>query len=334
LPQGALLDHLPAILDRLAVWCDGGEEGAEAALTDLAGGHALQRLGFGLDLVVIGLEYAELRRILLARLLQQDGFAGRELVRLNEGIDRVVQFAIRRYSDQRELLRDRFIGILGHDLRTPLEAATLAASALLRSEALESKDRKRVLIVARSTERMTRLVGAVLDFARGHLGDGIPSNPQNGDMEEICASAVADAEAAYPERSITLDASGDLRGAFDRDRALQALGNLIRNAVHYGEDPICVRAWQAERNDAVFTSVSNRGAPISDETKARLFDPFAHASRSHRGGLGLGLYIVSQIVAAHGGTCEVTSNRDETTFTLRWPRAVPSTGDQTLRRDR
>jgi signal transduction histidine kinase len=323
LDRGALLDHLPEVLNGLAAWMEGRKEEADRCFAALADGHALQRLGFGIELAVVSIEYAWLRHVILEHVLRLPAApdSGQQLVRLNAGLDRAVQFSIRRYTERRDLVRDRFIGILGHDLRNPLNAATVATHMLLQSETLPEQDRRFVLTIARSTARMNHIVRDVLDFARGHLGGGIPAHPAGCDMGEICRSAVEEISAAHPLRKIELSTRGDLRGTFDRERVLQAIGNLLGNAIQHGRDPIQVQVWERDDREAIVTRVANRGAAIPREMIGKLFDPFVRAGDEPKQSLGLGLYIVAQIARAHGATYDIASNDEQTVVEIRWPRS-------------
>jgi signal transduction histidine kinase len=167
------------------------------------------------------------------------------------------------------------------------------------------------------------MINDVLDFARGHLGGGIPANPTNNDMGEIVKAAADEAVGANPQRTITCTVEGDLRGAFDRDRVHQAITNLIGNAVNHTHDAIEIRAFESADGHAVFTEVTSHGEPIPEPIRRRLFDPFASfdgAAPRKALGLGLGLYIVQQIALAHGGMCEVRCDDHGNTFSIRWPR--------------
>jgi len=323
LERGALIDHLPEVIEGLAAWVDGATDEADRFFEALADGHALQRLGFGIELATLTVEYAWLRRVVLRRLesLQGTPELGRDRTRFNEGLDRAVTLSIRRYSEERDQQRDRFIGILGHDLRTPLQSISMATHRLLGSNSLAPDDRKPAQIVAKAVARMDRLIADVLDFARGHLGPGIPAVPNACDMGAICRSAVEEARAACPDRSIEVATRGDLQGTWDESRVHQALGNLVRNAIEHGQDPIAVTAWEGDDREAVFTRVVSHGPAIPDTTLRTLFDAFSHVKQDHRSGLGLGLYIVAQIARAHGAACEVASSDRETAFTIRWARA-------------
>lgn len=323
LNHGALVDHLPDVLDALAAWLDGDTPTAERGFAAFAEQHALARLALGIEIDVLHIEYARLRRAILHELLAL-GWSDElrdDLIPLNDAIDRAIYVAVRRYSEHREYMRERFIGILAHDLRNPLNATSMAVDALLESASLGSADRARVLMISRAAQRMERMIDDVLDFARGHLGGGIPVQRTADNLADIAHTAVEEATNAHPDRAIHVSTIGDLRGRFDRDRVLQALGNLITNAVRYGMDPIRVDAWESDQRDAVFTRVTNAARErIPDAMLATLFEPFRQADDQRQGSLGLGLYIVAEIARAHGGTCEVSSSESETSFTIRWPR--------------
>jgi signal transduction histidine kinase len=321
LERGALIDHLPEVLDGLAAWIEGGSQQAEAAFAALADGHAVQRLGVGIELALVSTEYAAVRHVVLKHLLSVESSAEvrEDLILFDQGLDRAIQLATRRYIEHRDYLRDRFVSILGHDLRNPLNAASMATTLLMRSETLKPAEHDRLQTIARAHERMASMIDDVLDFARGHLAGGIPVTPATADLAEICHSVAEEVRNAHPERAIEIRTQGDLRGSFDRERALQAIGNLLSNAIRHGEDPIVLTAGEADDCHAVFTRVSNGGRGISPERIPTLFDAFGQAD-GQQSGVGLGLYIVMQIARAHGGTCEVSSSADETAFTIRWPR--------------
>jgi signal transduction histidine kinase len=326
LERGALLDHLPEVLNGLAAWVEGKSEEADVAFAALADGHAIQRLGFGIELPVVNIEYSWLRSVIMKHLLAIAWSPQHrlELIALNEGLDRAIQFAVRRYTEHRDYVRDRFISILGHDLRNPLGSAAWAAHALLEAGTLADLDRKRVLTISRAAERMDRMIRDVLDFARGHLGGGIPANPTQCDMGELCRSVVEEAEGAHPERRIEISTTGMLNGTFDRDRVFQAVANLLGNAIQHGDGPIAVAVWEADDHASLFTRVTNRGRAIPAELIPKLFDPFTHAGDETKGNLGLGLFIVAQVARAHGATYDVSSSDAETAFTIHWPRAPRS----------
>ena len=309
-----LIDHVPAFLGALADWIEGDVEGAEQTFQELTEGPALLELGYGVGLETLTRELSKLRVVLVRELLAALPADG-SLVRLQQAMDNAIDDSIRRYAARREEVRERFIGILGHDLRDPLSTVIISARTLASNQHIDREHRLAAARIVRACNRMQRMINDVLDFARGHLGTGIPAYPMAADMGEICRAATDEMIAAHPQRTIQLETSGDLHGAFDRDRVHQAMTNLLANAIHHGEGAIDVRV---HGGDAIVTEVTSHGAPIPESLRAQIFDPFAHSEGS--AGLGLGLYIVHQIAAAHGAHCDVSSDANGTTFRIRWPR--------------
>jgi signal transduction histidine kinase len=318
-----LYDHLAEFLDGLANWIDGKTELAERAFDVLVNGHALQRLGYGVGLETLTREYSKLRMVLMRMTLKlcSSDEARESLVRMHEGMDHAIGAAMTQYARRREEVRERFITILGHDLRDPLSTVMISSNMLAANPGLKPDLRMVASRMTRATYRMQRMINDVLDFARGHLGGGIPANPTLNDMGEIVRAAADEAIGANPQRTITCKVKGDLRGAFDRDRVHQAITNLISNAVHHTDAAIEISAFEGDDRHAIYTEITSHGAPIPDDVRRRLFDPFAHFDgASARRGLGLGLYIVQQIALAHGAMCDVRSDEHGNVFSIRWPR--------------
>jgi sigma-B regulation protein RsbU (phosphoserine phosphatase) len=217
-----------------------------------------------------------------------------------------------------EEARDRFIAILGHDLRNPL-SAIMTSAELLAEAGLDGIFARAVDRIARSTQRMGAMIGDLLDFARGRLGGGIPIEREPCDLGRIAGDEVDEMRQAYPGRDIRCEATGDLAGAWDADRIEQLLSNLIGNSIQHGIDPISVSARDA--GEVVVVAIHNGGPPIPPATLPRLFEPFQQGAPGASEGLGLGLYIAGEIVRAHGGTIGVTSSEAEgTTVTVSLPR--------------
>jgi signal transduction histidine kinase len=211
--------------------------------------------------------------------------------------------------------KDRQIAILAHDLRTPLTAIEMVAESMARRDPSPRNltQTERIIRAARRMDAMTR---DLLDFAR--IGDGgLPMARTEADLGQVVREAIEEVGAAHPERPIDVDLSGDLSGNWDAERLQQALANLVANAVQYGTGEIAVRARR--RGADVELMVWNEGAPIPESRIGHIFEPF---ERGHAGGtgLGLGLYIVREIVRAHGGSVRVSSSREGgTLFTLVLP---------------
>lgn len=333
LGRPAVLDHLPEFLRSLADWVDAhlASGGPAKPFTSLAEGHALQRLSFGIPLETLTREYAVLRNVVLTEILREELPPGsmQALVALDLGFDLAVREAIHRYAAQRDAVRERFIGILGHDLRSPLGAISVSADTLLSLDGVPPNATRVAARIARSVKRMVRMIDDVLDFARSHLGGGIPASPTRNDLGDLCRDAIEEACAAWPDRAIRLEACGDLRGTWDGERMVQALGNLLSNAIAHGADPIVVRAWEADDRKTVFASVTNHGPAIPDDLLPHIFDPFRRGKSHGSSSVGLGLYIVQQIALAHGGECTMRSDDEATVATLAFPRVpVEETPDR------
>lgn len=214
--------------------------------------------------------------------------------------------------------REEFMAILGHDLRNPLNVVTLATKALRRSDPTESQLRN-LDQIARSTRRMEGLIFDLLDLARGRLGGGIPVMRAPTDLRRKADDVVSAARVVHSDRVIECDAVGDLTGEWDPARVEQALTNLLDNAILHGVDPI--RLSLRDEGREVVTRVHSYGAPIPAAVLPAIFEPFHRRPRGRTEGLGLGLYIVHEIVRAHGGSVSVRSSETEgTTFTARWPK--------------
>lgn len=230
----------------------------------------------------------------------------------------------------------RLLGIVGHDIRGPLSAITLSAATLLGQQGLSAAQKRSVQRIARSAERIERLVALLLDFTRAQLGLTLPLRPVPVCMASLCERVLDEVQTAHPSRSLHLEASGDTCGEWDPDRLMQVLGNLVSNAVRYSpeEGPVEVRIHGGR--DAVTLQVHNRGAPIPPEARPTLFLPFRRgekASAMASEGMGLGLYIVREVVKAHEGSITVESTEEDgTTFSVLLPRRVlgarPGRGEQ------
>jgi signal transduction histidine kinase len=325
LPDSAIVDHMPEFLYELARAIVGDPDATQQVYERIISGHALQRLGFGVSLATLLEEYAALRQVILAHLLRAAPVESlrEELLELDRTLELAIGGSIRAFAAQRDEQREHFISVLGHDLRGPLQALSMGAENILRRpDCGEPLHARAAAAMRRSAERMGRLISDVIDFARGKLGGGIPSVPQTCDMGEVCREVVDELLVAHPDRQLSLLLDGDLVGSWDRDRVVQAIANLVANALAHGADPITVRAFVAPDRQTVTTEVHNHGPAIPPEMIPHLFDAYRRGKTSAPGGLGLGLYIVQQIALAHGGECFVRSTEEEgTTFSIQWPRA-------------
>lgn len=224
---------------------------------------------------------------------------------------------------EREALRERLLGILGHDLRTPLSAILVVAERILRRTGLTAGDREGAELVRRNARRMQRMILALLDFTRSRLGGGLPILREPADLAVVCREAAANAELSRPGARLVLDIPARVQGSWDPDRLAQVVDNLLRNALDHGDPSAPVSLSLRVDSGGAVLEVKNLGAPIAAERIGSIFDPFAVAAGARRGGgLGLGLYIVHEIIAAHGGSVALRSSEQlGTIVTVRLPAA-------------
>jgi signal transduction histidine kinase/FixJ family two-component response regulator len=232
------------------------------------------------------------------------------------------QIAIAVDRDASERFRELFIGILGHDLRNPLSAVLMAHHLLL---ATASPAEQRLLMrLGNSAQRMDRMITQLLDFTRARSGGGIALSREPSDLGVICAQTVEELKTSNPERQFQLTITGDARGHWDTDRMAQVFSNLIANAVTYGNRDTAVEIRLTAGMSEVACTIRNFGPAIPVELVPYLFDPFRrarHTKAAAAQGLGLGLFICQQIVAAHGGKTLVESSEARgTLFTVTLPK--------------
>jgi signal transduction histidine kinase len=223
-------------------------------------------------------------------------------------------------------LRERVMGILGHDLRNPLAAMTLAASTLLRRGDLPDDATRTIARIDRGARRMTEMIETLLDFTRVRVsGKALPIVRTRSDLAEVAKEIVEELRAAWPDRSISLETEGCTQGLVDAQRIAQALSNLIGNAIMYGGSSEPIRVSIEGDETALRARVHNLGRPIPEALLADLFEPFkrGHPDVISPHGLGLGLFVVKEIVTAHGGSVAVESTLEKgTTFSLHLPRTI------------
>jgi phosphoserine phosphatase RsbU/P len=216
-------------------------------------------------------------------------------------------------------LREQFIAVLGHDLRNPL-ASIVAGTRLIQKSKLDERAEAIVLMMQKSVARMASLIDNVLDFARGRLGGGIALTLSTLPLEPVLQQIVDELQSTHPESIIKADFALTKPVTADAVRIGQLFSNLLGNALTYGAEgePVTVRAKTTD--DRFELAVCNSGNAITPAAMERLFFPFSRGEvRPSQQGLGLGLYIASEIAKAHGGTIDVTSTPELTCFRLRMP---------------
>ncbi|MFL5344836.1 MAG: ATP-binding protein [Hyalangium sp.] len=245
-----------------------------------------------------------------------------EQKRSEEERQRLLSEARRRVEFEQQL-----VGIVSHDLRGPLNAIIAGASMMLQRDTIEPWQAKTVARILSCAERSNRLIRDLLDFTQARMGGGIPVKPAPADFHELTLQVLEETRAAHVERDIQASQSGDGRGQWDADRMAQVVSNLVVNALKYSPEKTPVRVETRGEEERVLLCVRNVGEPIAADLLPRIFEPLRRgkrrANRSDRS-IGLGLYIVRELVQAHGGTVEVTSTEAEgTSFTVSLPRTPP-----------
>jgi phosphoserine phosphatase RsbU/P len=218
-------------------------------------------------------------------------------------------------------LREQFIAVLGHDLRNPISAVSAGAKMLLR-QPLDERSAFIARQMESSAKRMGDLVSDILDFAHGRLGNGIPLEQRPVEnLSEALRAIVSELQGAHPERVIHTHIEIEGLVYCDPNRIAQLFSNLLANALTHGDPNSPVSVLAQVMGDQVVLSVTNQGAPIPAETLPQLFQPYTRRTgNSSPAGLGLGLYIASEIARSHAGRISVSSSaQDGTTFTFSCP---------------
>jgi len=220
--------------------------------------------------------------------------------------------------------RERLIGIVGHDLRNPLNTMLMASGLLLAHGALGDADSRLVSRIVNSGERMARMINQLLEFTRARLGGGFPLMLARTDLGDICRNIVDELRLSA-SAEIRLDVAGDLTGTWDADRLAEVVSNLTANAIDHAAAGTTVAIDVHADGIAVVAAITNHGVCIPEDELPVIFEVFRSGDGTARtaGHLGLGLYISSEVVRSHGGTLSVRSSDGTTTFTMRLPR-VPA----------
>jgi signal transduction histidine kinase len=224
-------------------------------------------------------------------------------------------------------LRQRFeqdlVGIVSHDLRSPLNAISLAAESALRRGESNERNRRSLHIIHSAAGRASRLVHDLLDYTQVLHGSGLPIKREDFCLLKLANEIVDELRPSFPSSEFMFESEGETQGHWDRDRLAQLVTNLVGNASTYGSGaPIRVRVVGNESD--VSLHVHNHGEPIPAELIPGVFEPLRRGTENRRAGnIGLGLFIVNEIVLAHGGTVAVQSSvEDGTTFSVNLPRGT------------
>jgi len=338
--QLALRNHADKILRAIAKDLSTPQSGAEqlakshgkapglpGAPETAAQTHGLLRAKSGFDINQMTSEYRALRASVLRLWFEACGSQAshlEDIVRFNEAIDQALAESVAFYSERVEQGRNLFLGMLGHDMRSPLQVIQMTAAMLARPNggAIAADAAARLV---KSGKRMQALLDDLVDFNRVNLGMGITVHRQPSDLGQVFEEGVAQLRAAHPQRRIELQVRGATVGAWDAASLQRVLDNLVGNALKYGSQDSSVRVIVNGEAEDVIIEVHNEGVQIDPETLESLFEPLKRGQ--HQGepdrsetSLGLGLYISREVVKAHGGEIRAISSPGETVFVARLAR--------------
>jgi signal transduction histidine kinase len=289
--------------------------------------HAFLRAQSGFDINQMAAEYRALRASVLqlwAEAGDPEGTDYRDMVRFNEAIDQALAESVAFFSAKLTEERNLLLGMMGHDMRSPLHVIQMSASYLAQLDAGDRVSATAARIVKSGTQ-LNALLNDLIDFNRTNLGLGIHIAPTGVNLASLFADALEQLRASHPGRQIELQAIGNVSGTWDPHRLHQLLSNLVLNALKYGAADAPVRVMIVGTPGEVEISVHNRGPIIERSSLHHIFDPLVRGEEASDksesdGSLGLGLYIARQIAIAHGGDIAVRSDENETVFTVRLPR--------------
>lgn len=286
--------------------------------------HGTDRFAEGFDLRELVSEYRALRATVIRLWTPEMCSEDREtqLSRFHEAIDQALHESVLRYSEEVNRARELFLGVIGHDLRTPLGAILLSAQYLLQTNGLAGDQIKATAVIQTSGTRIQKMLSDLLDVTRTRLGGGLPIEPRPMDVSRTAKHVTEEAHAFHPTRTVVFTATGDCRGTWDETRLYQLLANLVENAIRHGGSEAPVKVEAVGKADEVQIAVHNEGAPILQSEIGRIFEPMKQTEEGPKRaeGLGLGLYIARAIASAHHGAIDVQSTKETgTTFTVRLP---------------
>ena len=309
--------------------------------------HGVDRVGAGFHITDVIAEYRALRasvlRLWRESLPQPNLHDIDDITRFEESLDQSLTRGVGSYTKRIDESRQMFLAILSHDLRNPLHTIRTAANVVM----LQNKNPATAVamsMITKNTDAMMQLISDLIDFSSSGLGQAMPLNRGPVDLEELCRDVIDSFRTSHPGRTFRFHSDGAVHGVWDAGRIRQVVSNLTGNAIQHGspEGPIDLSvtsngtgsAGTSPGGPTVVLSVRNQGAPIPPDLLPTIFDPLRRyatresASQRTPGSIGLGLYIVREIVVAKGGTVEVASTAEEgTTFTVRIPRFLPVDGD-------
>jgi signal transduction histidine kinase len=218
-------------------------------------------------------------------------------------------------------LQERLLAAVSHDLNNPLAAVRAGLDLMGKLGPLDARQRSVVDRMRASARRMERLVADLLGFAHGRREGDFPVRRVETELGKICEAVVAEFRQTFPHHAIHLSVTGDDKGTLDPVRLEQVASNLLSNAIRHGDPAEPIEVGVVGLPGELLLAVVNRGSPIPPDLLPLVFEPFRSGPKN-RGGLGLGLFVVKEIVAAHGGSVQVRSDPEATAFEVRLPRCM------------
>jgi signal transduction histidine kinase len=336
----ALRDHIHQILEFIVTDIESAQTSSEqtrksqgrkerSLAQSAAEIHAALRLAGGFDIGQMASEYRALRASVIKLWgktnLPMDAGDVTDLIRFNESIDQELAESVSHYTYEVARSKDLLLGILGHDLRNPVQSIMFSGE-ILRRGTLDKFQIKLVDQVVGGADRVNELINSLLDVTRSRFGAGPAITRSPMDLGLVGAQVVDELRVLDPTREILVDVLGNLKGTWDKPRVGQVFSNLIGNALQYGSHDAPVSISIRGDDQAVDIIVHNRGTPIPASALKTIFSPLKRLnsgdhSRDEFANLGLGLFITAEAVEAHGGSIKVTSSDNEgTTFAVRLPR--------------
>jgi len=289
-----------------------------------AGTHALHRAHSGYSISDLVSEYRALRASVMRLWTDaQEAASPGEVTRFNEAIDEAIAESVTHYAAEVDRWRHIFLGVLGHDLRSPLSAIVMT-SQMIAQMAVDAPVASAAQRLITSGERMRELLDRLLVYNRAGMGLGFEVRRKDVDLAHECRQEIELLQASMPDVRIDFRSPATLRGTFDALRLREALANLVVNAYKYGSRAGEIHVVLHDAGADAELAVENTGAAIPRQTLDLMFEPLRRGGVSggeeERASLGLGLFIVDQIVRAHGGSIHADSAEGKTTFRMRLPR--------------
>jgi signal transduction histidine kinase len=298
------------------------------ALDQISAVHARARLNSGFTLEQAISEYRALRSSVLFLWMRsspsEKEITLSEVTRFNETLDQAIAELVRRYALTEQRFSDRFVGALGHEVHNRLHTLRLSAELLHRSQ-LEENQRERVSRIRNDVEAIDRIVNDLSILVRSRMPAGLPLSIESADLGLICEKVLDELKGSNAAAVFNLERVGDLTGSWDKLWLEQMIFNLVSNAITHSQDKRAKVVIRDAGSDFML-AISNQGKPIPKSEQEVIFEPFFHKEEeatvhAPSTGLGLGLFVVREIVSSHGGSVDLVSeDREGTTFTVKLPR--------------